>query len=64
MGGGSAGMGDGGIGTGGQIDVLNVRRAFVKANIANPLFVAENGLEALEIRRNGQMPTQNPLPVF
>lgn len=57
-------MGDGGIGTGGQIDVLNVRRAFVKANIANPLFVAENGLEALEIRRNGQMPTQNPLPVF
>lgn len=34
-----------------ELDVMNVRRAFKKNNIANPLFVAENGLEALEILR-------------
>jgi CheY-like chemotaxis protein len=44
-----------------QIDVLNVRRAFQKANISNPLFVAENGLDALEILRGGKMPAQNRL---
>jgi CheY-like chemotaxis protein len=37
-----------------QVDVMNVRRAFEKNRIANPLFVAGNGLEALAVlRRNG-----------
>lgn len=39
-----------------QIDVMNVRRAFKKTNILNPLFVAGNGLEALEILRGTEFP--------
>ena len=35
-----------------EIDVMNVRRAFKKNNIANPLHVAGNGLEALAILRD------------
>ncbi len=34
-----------------EIDVMNVRRAFKKNNIVNPLYVAHNGLEALEMLR-------------
>ena len=34
-----------------EIDVMNVQRAFKKNNITNPLFMASNGLEALEILR-------------
>ena len=37
-----------------EIDVMNVRRAFKKNNIANPLHVAGNGLEALAILRDEQ----------
>ncbi len=33
------------------VDVMNVKRAFKKNNIENPLFVAENGEEALEMLR-------------
>ena len=33
------------------VDVMNVRRAFEKNKIANPLFVATNGLEALDVLR-------------
>jgi len=32
-----------------EVDVMNVKRAFKKNNISNPLFVAGNGIEALEI---------------
>jgi CheY-like chemotaxis protein len=39
-----------------DVDVMNVRRAFRKNHIANPLFVAGNGLEALEQLRGGQIP--------
>jgi CheY-like chemotaxis protein len=39
-----------------EVDVMNVRRAFKKGNVANPLFVANNGLEALEILRSGNTP--------
>ena len=39
-----------------EVDVLNVRRAFSKHNIANPLFVAGNGIEGLEMLRNGTVP--------
>ena len=34
-----------------DLDVMNVRRAFKKNNILNPLYVAGNGLEALEMLR-------------
>ena len=34
-----------------EVDVMNVRRAFKKGNITNPLFVANNGLEALRMLR-------------
>jgi CheY-like chemotaxis protein len=39
-----------------EVDVLNVRRAFQKNHITNPLFVASNGLEALEQLRGNMMP--------
>jgi len=34
-----------------EVDVMNVQRAFKKNNISNPLYVANNGLEALELLR-------------
>jgi CheY-like chemotaxis protein len=35
-----------------EIDVKNVKRAFVKNNIINPLFTANNGREALDMLRD------------
>ena len=39
-----------------EVDVMNVRRAFQKSNITNPVYIASNGLEALDMLRgvNGQ----------
>lgn len=34
-----------------EVDVMNIRRAFKRINITNPLFVAANGLEALDMLR-------------
>jgi CheY-like chemotaxis protein len=34
-----------------EVDVMNVQRAFKKNNIVNPLYIATNGLEALETLR-------------
>jgi CheY-like chemotaxis protein len=39
-----------------EVDVMNVQRAFKKNNILNPLFVARNGIEALEILRGDELP--------
>jgi CheY-like chemotaxis protein len=41
-----------------EVDVMNVRRAFKKSNIGNPLYVASNGLDALTMLRgkDGQPP--------
>ncbi|MEP6992332.1 MAG: response regulator [bacterium] len=39
-----------------EVDVMNVKRAFKKNNIANPLFIATNGFEALEQLRNDMIP--------
>ncbi len=39
-----------------QVDIMNVRRAFERNRITNPLFVAGDGLEALEMLRNGRVP--------
>jgi hypothetical protein len=36
-----------------EVDIMNVRRAFKKNNIVNPLYVANNGIEALEMLRGG-----------
>jgi CheY-like chemotaxis protein len=46
-----------------KIDVMNVKRAFKKNNISNPLFVAENGEEALQKLR-GELGYEkiDPLP--
>ena len=39
-----------------EVDVMNVKRAFTKHNITNPLFVAGDGLEALEVLRSNDFP--------
>ncbi len=44
-----------------EVDVMNVQRAFKKNNIANPLHLAGNGLDALELLRSGQMPPNRRL---
>ena len=38
------------------VDVLNVKRAFEKAHLTNPIFVATNGGEALEMLKTGRIP--------
>ncbi len=37
-----------------EVDIMNVKRAFKRGNIANPLFIANNGLEALNMLRGTQ----------
>ncbi|MGH7607649.1 MAG: response regulator [Gemmatimonadales bacterium] len=44
-----------------ELDVMNVRRAFEKNHITNPLYVAANGLEALDMLRNGTLPVERRL---
>lgn len=44
-----------------DVDVMNVRRAFDKNRIANPLFVAGDGIEALEQLRSGRVPSERRL---
>ena len=41
-----------------EVDVMNVKRAFKKYKISNPLYIAGNGLDALDMLRshNGQSP--------
>lgn len=39
-----------------EVDVMNVQRAFKKANITNPVYVAGNGIEALEMLRGPALP--------
>lgn len=39
-----------------EVDVMNVKRAFSKNNIMNPLFVAGNGVEALEMLESQIIP--------
>jgi CheY-like chemotaxis protein len=49
-----------------EVDIMNIQRAFKKANIANPLIVAENGLEALDILKgnNGKEKIQRPYVIL
>ena len=44
-----------------QIDQMNVKRAFERNKIMNPLYIAENGLEALEMLRDGRVPDERRL---
>ncbi len=44
-----------------EVDVMNVQRAFKKSNIVNPLYMAANGLEALDILR-GQGKIEPAMP--
>ena len=49
-----------------EVDIMNVKRAFKKSNITNPLYIANNGLQALSLLRsqNGQpavVPTKRRL---
>ena len=39
-----------------EVDIMNVQRAFKKNNITNPLYIARNGLEALEMLRDHVVP--------
>lgn len=40
-----------------EVDVMNVKRAFTKSHIVNPLYVAGDGLEAMEMLRSGELPS-------
>lgn len=40
-----------------EVDIMTVQRAFKRVNITNPLYVAKNGLDALNmLRGNGKAP--------
>ncbi|MCX8148117.1 MAG: response regulator [Thermaurantimonas sp.] len=43
-----------------EVDVMNVKRAFKKNHIQNPLLVAGNGIEALEILRSKNLDVPRP----
>lgn len=44
-----------------EVDVMNVKRAFKKGMITNPLYIANNGLEALAMLR-GEDGEASPIP--
>ena len=44
-----------------QVDVMNVKRAFDRNRIANPLYVAGDGLQALEMLKSGAVPAERRL---
>jgi CheY-like chemotaxis protein len=39
-----------------EVDIRTVQRAFEKANVTNRLFIAHDGIEALEMLRNRSVP--------
>jgi CheY-like chemotaxis protein len=43
-----------------EVDIMNVKRAFKKNNISNPLLVAHNGIEALEVLRSTDSDAPKP----
>lgn len=45
-----------------EVDIMNVQRAFKKNNINNPLFIARNGVEALDILRGKNPDSKIPGP--
>lgn len=45
-----------------EVDVMNVKRAFQKNNLTNPMFHAGNGIEALQLLRGGNGAEPIPIP--
>ena len=46
-----------------EIDCMNVKRAFKKSNISNPLYIAHNGVEGLDmLRGTNNFKKIDPLP--
>lgn len=45
-----------------EVDRMNIERAFNKANLTNPIFVAKDGIEALEMLKNNKI--SNPLLIL
>jgi len=43
-----------------EVDIMNVKRAFKKNNISNPLLIAHNGIEALAILRSKEVDAAKP----
>jgi CheY-like chemotaxis protein len=44
-----------------DVDVMNVRRAFKKNHIMNPMYVAPDGISALKMLRNSEVPVERRL---
>jgi CheY-like chemotaxis protein len=44
-----------------EVDVMTVKRAFAKNNMSNPLYVAHNGIEALDLLRRDNAPARRRL---
>jgi CheY-like chemotaxis protein len=44
-----------------ELDVMNVQRAFRKNSIKHPLYLAKDGVEALELLRAGKVPSERRL---
>ena len=45
-----------------EVDVMNIKRAFKKNNVTNPLYVCNNGLEALDFLHGKRDPSIVDLP--
>ena len=43
-----------------EVDIMNVKRAFKKNNIYNPLLIAHNGIEALAMLRSKEVDAAKP----
>ncbi|MEM8502388.1 MAG: response regulator, partial [Cyanobacteria bacterium P01_D01_bin.1] len=43
-----------------RVDVMNVQRSFKQANIANPLYIANNGVDALAILKGEHQEVEMP----
>jgi CheY-like chemotaxis protein len=44
-----------------EVDVMNIKRSLEKSHITNPVFVAADGIEALEMLRSGSVPASRRL---
>jgi CheY-like chemotaxis protein len=45
-----------------EVDVMNVKRAFKKNNVTNPLFVCNNGVEAIEFLKKQKEKAPSEVP--
>ena len=45
-----------------EVDIMNVKRAFKKNNITNPLFVCNNGVDALNFLKDKSLQSAHILP--